>query len=156
MRKFGAGNYAEAVSAFEAVLKAEPESAEAHLWRGSSLLYLNRGEEGLQAIERALAIEPGRLEARSARGAALIGFGRYEEGLKDIEAVLAAHPGDPQTTYNKACAYSILGKTEEAVALLMQCIKRDGRYRMIASRDSHFGKLREDPKTALAFRTIVS
>jgi tetratricopeptide (TPR) repeat protein len=154
--QFGAGNYAAAVAAFEAVLKAEPESAEAHLRRGSSLLYLNRGEEGLEAIEKALAIEPGRLEARSARGAALIGFGRYEEGLKDIEAVLAAHPGDPQATYNKACAYSVLGKTEEAIALLAQCIKRDGQYRMIASRDPYFGKLRDDPKTDLAFRTIVS
>jgi tetratricopeptide (TPR) repeat protein len=143
------------VSAFEALLKAEPESAEAHLRRGSSLLYLNRGEEGLQAIERALALEPGKLGARSARGAALIGFGRYEQGLKDVEAVLAAHPGDPQA-YNKACAYSILGKTEEAVALLAQCIKRDGQHRVIASRDPHFGKLREDPKTVLAFRTIVS
>jgi tetratricopeptide (TPR) repeat protein len=150
-----AQHYREALEAYERALVRQPKLAEAHLYRGAALLYLDRADEGLEAIHRACKLSPDAPQVHSVLGAALVGLGRYQEGLKALDLALDLAPGDPEPIYNKACAYSMMHEGEQALKCLKQAILAHPAYRDTARDDPHFENLRKSLDWASRFRDLV-
>jgi tetratricopeptide (TPR) repeat protein len=74
-------------------------------------------------------------------------LGRYEEAIASYDAALTIKPDDQNALYNKACYYSLQGQFEIALQTLKQSIDLNpSRYREMASKDTDFGAIREDPR----------
>jgi tetratricopeptide (TPR) repeat protein len=71
--------------------------------------------------------------------------GREEEGFKADEHLCRLRPDDPEALYNLACRYSLTGRFEEAVALLLKAVSNGFLDFKWLLRDPDLGKLRKDP-----------
>jgi mannose-6-phosphate isomerase-like protein (cupin superfamily) len=85
------------------------------------------------------------------RSAPAFGFFATKEYDKAYEALAAAHeqyPDDAGVLFNLACAESLLGRSDDAIAHLEQSIAGQERFREAARNDSDFEPIREDPRFA--------
>jgi hypothetical protein len=76
--------------------------------------------------------------------------GDYEEVVARGQALVAETP-TPTLLYNLACAESLTGRKEDALAHLRQAIERHGDFRTYAAGDSDFDAIRDEPE----FRELV-
>ena len=122
-----AGNVAEAVRGYQAVLGAQPDHAEANHNLGVLLAQSGQVEEGLRRLRRALDARPDLvLYVRSyARG--LVAAGRQAETAGDAEAAirlfreaLAVAPDLPDAHYHLGSALSEQGHIAEGFAHYMR------------------------------------
>ncbi|MFL6332547.1 MAG: tetratricopeptide repeat protein [Pyrinomonadaceae bacterium] len=84
-------NYAEAAVFFEDALKANPNSARAHLGVAANKR-LEGGEEVLASLARALAINPNMVEAHALAAALELEAGEFDEASEEIEEGLRVNP----------------------------------------------------------------
>jgi tetratricopeptide (TPR) repeat protein len=79
---------------------------------------------------------------------ALVHFasGEYDKAIEVFEGLLAESPDDPGVLYNLACAESLSGKHEEAIAHLGRAVDLDDNFRGLAKNDSDFDPIRDDPR----------
>lgn len=75
----------------------------------------------------------------------------HDKAREILLRVLAEHPDDSAVNFNLACAESLLGMTDEAVAHLRRAIDLDERFRELARKDGDFDAIRDDA----AFRELV-
>jgi chemotaxis protein methyltransferase CheR len=89
------GAYGEALLAFRAALRAEPNLVEAHC--GIAQVHANQGHytEALQACERALELDDLAEEAYLLRGMVYRQIGRKEEAIADLERAAYLNPSSP-------------------------------------------------------------
>jgi Tetratricopeptide repeat len=71
--------------------------------------------------------------------------GRYEDAIELLEAGLAEHPGNASILYNLACAESLSGRTDDAIAHLTQALPGNPRYAARAAVDPDFDGIRGEP-----------
>ena len=108
-------------------------------------------QQQLTALERHLERVPEDVRARILMATMFAGFGRETEAIRAVEMALALRPNDPNIQYNAACAYGILQKKAEALALLRKA-KQSGFSTMEwAARDPDLTCLYDDPE----FKSIV-
>jgi tetratricopeptide (TPR) repeat protein len=81
----------EALSAFDAALRIQPQNMTYLIQKGRTLLDLGRFEEGLQSLDRALWINPSDGITLMNKGTALYQLSRHEEALKYFELVCAQY-----------------------------------------------------------------
>ena len=62
------------------------------------------------------------------------------------QRALAIDPEETSILYNVACAYSVLGKTEEAIQCLEKVMEHGTFYKNWAAKDSDLDALRMDPR----------
>jgi hypothetical protein len=77
--------------------------------------------------------------------------GKYAEAADRGTELIEAHPEYPGLVYNIACCESLAGRTADAVEHLRLAIERADRFRSLASKDSDFDPIRDDP----AFKRLV-
>jgi len=77
--------------------------------------------------------------------------GEYAQAADRGRELIDAHPGYAGLLYNVACCESLAGRTADAVEHLRRAIERSDRSRLLATEDSDFDPVREDP----AFRDLV-
>jgi tetratricopeptide (TPR) repeat protein len=77
--------------------------------------------------------------------------GRYEEAADRGRELIAANPQYPMVTYNVACAESLAGRRNDAIAHLKLAIEGNDRFREYAAEDSDFDAIRDEA----AFRELV-
>ena len=70
----------------------------------------------------------------------------YDKAVEVYEELLAKSPGDAGILYNLACAKSLLGRKDEALAHLRQSIEADPQFKKSAVEDSDFDAIRDDPE----------
>ena len=70
----------------------------------------------------------------------------YEAALADCGRALEAFPGNALILYNVACAQSLLGRDDEALATLRTAVEAHPRFKDNAREDDDFASLREDPR----------
>ena len=85
----------EALAAFVAALRLDPEHAETNSNAGNVLYALGRAEEALPHLERAVAASPGLADAHQSLGLVLHALRRYEEAAASFRRVMALAPGTP-------------------------------------------------------------
>jgi tetratricopeptide (TPR) repeat protein len=85
------------------------------------------------------------------RSAPAFGFFATKEFDKAYDVLAEAHreyPDDGGVLYNLACAESMLGRADDAIAHLERAIGDQERFREIAKKDTDFDPVRDDPRFA--------
>ncbi len=91
---FHAGDTAEALTALDAALVEDPESATVHLYRGLTLMQLRQADEAVEAVQRAVELDPqlaGTAELLSAL--ALMKKGDWAGAERALDAALEEEGG---------------------------------------------------------------
>jgi len=99
---FLGNSYPQAVEAFSAALRMEPQRWASHLFMAESLYKLNRFEEALPSVKTALQLRPEENEARYWLGCIDHALGKYDEAIVHLSE---ASEHDPQ---NVDILYSLI------------------------------------------------
>ena len=73
------------------------------------------------------------------------GTGDFEEAVAELSEVHESYPEDGRVLYNLACAESMAGRREPALATLRRAIELFPDARELAEKDSDFDSIRDDP-----------
>ena len=114
--------------------------------KGISLANLGRYEDAIRSYDAALAIKPNAF-TWGKKGLAMSNLGRYEDAIVAYNKALALKPDYDNALYNKACAYALWNKPDEALEFLQKAIElAPEKYIELAKTDTDFDSLREDPR----------
>ena len=111
----------------------------------------NRLQEAEEEALTALRLEPENIANHNNYANLLIACKRYEEAEDHYRVAIELNPAHPKPYFNLACLCSILGRTDEAIALLQDALKRAPILRQDAIVDPDFEPIRNNP----AFRRLV-
>ena len=117
-----AGDFAGALSAYDAALEADPQDAAIHFRRGNSLVMLQRIEDALEAFDHCLALDPAHLEARYNRARALVQLECWQDALRALDDLTRTHPGVAEAWMNRSGVLQALGFHEEALASVARAL----------------------------------
>ena len=118
---------AEALAAYDEILRDQPRDAAALINRGNVLQSLARFADALEAFDAVLRIAPGSADARYNRGNALLAMGRHEEAIAAFDTAIALRPNQAQGLLNRGIALAALGRHADALEA----------YRVVLALDSH-------------------
>mmetsp|Transcript_53414 Transcript_53414/g.134171 ORF Transcript_53414/g.134171 Transcript_53414/m.134171 type:complete len:520 (-) Transcript_53414:78-1637(-) len=96
--RFQAGEYEEALVAYEQAINLEADNHVHYGNRAAALIELNRHADALADADKAISINPMWARGYYRRAKALSGLGRTDEAIDALQAGLAAVPGDTQLT----------------------------------------------------------
>ena len=74
--------------------------------------------------------------------------GDYEAVIVELKPLVQEHPQYPALPYNLACAESLAGRTDDALAHLRKAVEMDAEAARFAQRDPDFDAIRDDPRFA--------
>ncbi len=94
---YEARRYDEARAAFQRIVDALPDDADALNGLGNALESLGRYEEALEAYSRAVVAQPGVALLRRNRADLLLRLGRYDEAAQDVAEAARLEPDHPFT-----------------------------------------------------------
>lgn len=96
------GEFAEALEAADGAIALSPKDPNAHSYRGSALLELNRADDALRAYQQVVRLAPGAAVAHYNCGNVLQRLGRLDEAAIALKRALALKPAYPD-------AHTVLG-----------------------------------------------
>ena len=108
------GEAAEAVSVLAPVLRAHPDSAEAHDQMGLALAEAGRFAEATEQFRQSIALDPAQATFWANLGMMLKVEGQFDAALDAYDAALARAPGNRQIRVNRAVARLHAGRFAEA------------------------------------------
>lgn len=133
LRAHHAGRIDEAMAAFRAVLKTDPNHVGALNNLGVILKTLNRFAPAVAHYQRALALRPEDAGLLANLGNALRGLGRLEEAEAVLRRALALRPDSVDALNNLALVHKAAGRWDEAINGLNDVLRRRPQ-----SAESHF------------------
>jgi tetratricopeptide (TPR) repeat protein len=104
-----------ALTCFDQVAKARPQSAEIHNYRARALESLDRHEDALQCLNLALAIDPDNIADLRNRAVVLTKLNRFADAFVDYNAALALRPNDPDLLARRAMTLNQIDRRDEAL-----------------------------------------
>lgn len=120
-----AGNPAEAVAKYEAILQIAPSLAPAYNNLGALYLRQHEYDKAVDALEKGLKLNPKMSSAYALLGAALYETGDYPGARTRLEAALRANPKDSNVELTLANDLLKLGQRESAAAHYEQVAQRE-------------------------------
>jgi len=108
----------EALELIDMFLKEEPNDLEGWFEKSDVLQELEKHDEALIACEKGLKINPDHNDLLSQKGLVLLDLKKPKEALLHLEQAILSDSTDDFSWYNKACALSLLNKTEESLDAL--------------------------------------
>ena len=131
-----AGRHADAIAAYDAFLRAYPESSLAEQERGGSLVAAGRLDEAARAFSRALSLDPADAVSALNLGNLALVRGDVAGAERMYRASLAIEEGSPEAHLNLALLYLYkLGRPDDARPHLQ-------RFLALAPEDPEAGKVR--------------
>jgi tetratricopeptide (TPR) repeat protein len=112
----------DAVSEFQAAIKAAPQQPGLHEQLGTEFWKLNKMEEAEAEYKRELAIDPHSLLATYKLGSLLVESAKPEEGKPLIETALRQDPNLKEAYYYLGRSQMQLGKESEALETLKKAV----------------------------------
>jgi tetratricopeptide (TPR) repeat protein len=113
----------EAVAAFQAALRLQPQLAEAHCNLGDALQNQGRYHEAENCYRKAIGLRPDLIGAHINLGLALFAQKKLDETVACCQKLLHAHPGLAEVHYNLGNAYTELFRFNEAIASYREAIR---------------------------------
>ena len=110
-----AGDFSDALAAYERIIALEPRIPEVHNNRGLALRNLARIPEALASYDRALELSPDLCDAHLNRGNALQALGRHDEALASYDRALAIDPDRAAAHLGRGNALHDLRRYEDAL-----------------------------------------
>jgi serine/threonine protein kinase/Flp pilus assembly protein TadD len=156
---FQQGKLAEAAELYEQACRVNPDDYQAPALL--STVYYGLGHEAkaeevrrraLQLAEKHVELHPDDPRALYLGAVTLARIGDRQRSLDWTRRALAIDPEESSILYNVACAYAILGRSEEALACLEKVLTHGAWYKTWAENDSDLDSLRSDPR----FQALIS
>ena len=119
------GRHEEALRACDEFPATPPLRASVRSLRAHALLAMRRTREALDAAQEAVATDPRNLQAQLALGAAALAAAAPGLALQGFEQALSLAPGLTRARAGRGLALVALGRFEEAIETLAQCVQRD-------------------------------
>ncbi len=147
------GKLAEAAELYEQACRVNPDDYQAPTLL--STVYYGLGREAkaeearrraLQLAEKHVELHPDDPRALYLGAVTLARIGDRQRSLDWIRRALAIDPEESSILYNVACAYALLGRTEEALACLEKVLTHGAWYKNWAKNDSDLDSLRNHPR----------
>jgi tetratricopeptide (TPR) repeat protein len=123
---------ADAVSEFQAAIKAAPQQPGLHEELGTEFWKLNKMEEAEAEYKRELAIDPHSTLATYKLGSLLVESAKPEEGKPLIEAALRQDPNLKEAYYYLGRAHMQLGNESEALEALKKAVTINSNSEILA------------------------
>jgi len=123
---------ADAVSEFQAAIKAAPQQPGLHEQLGTEFWKLNNMEEAQAAYKQELAIDPHSMLATYKLGSLLVESAKPEEGKPLIEAALRQDPNLKEAYYYLGRAHMQLGNESEALEALKKAVTINSNSEILA------------------------
>ncbi len=120
---YEAGDYQQALEAYNRALELEPDHPNILNNRGNALDELERYEEALKDYNRALELEPDHPNILNNRGNTLGNMGRNGDALKDLERAVELEPDNARPLYNRGNILQRLGRHEAALGDLNRALE---------------------------------
>ncbi len=111
-----AGQYADALAAFDKVVFIRPGNVDAWLNRGVVLENLGRYSEAVNSYDTAIVLQPRNAELWFNRGVVLRKLGRYADAIASYDKAIAINPDYIEAWLNRGVALDYLGRYPEAIA----------------------------------------
>ena len=156
---FQEGKLEEAVQHYEDASRVRPEDYQALLLMHGPLMGLGREADareafrrGLQVAEKHLELNPDDARALVLGSGAWVAVGERDRGLEWARRAYAMDPEDPGILYNVACAYALLGRTDDAIVCLEKAVQNGFGHREWLVNDSDLDSVRGDSR----FQALLS
>ncbi len=112
---YGAGDYEEAVGAFEKALDAAPESIRAMVNLAAALVRLDRHSDAIPHLRKAVETEPAHFNARFNLGVVLMQQKLIDEAIIHLRRAAELMPSDVQAVWELVQALNSKGFVREAI-----------------------------------------
>lgn len=122
LAKHRAGNLAEALSGYRAVIDLAPGHPSAHQNLSVILRLLKRPDEALACADAALALHPANAGLHTARGRALADLRRPDEALASYDRAAALAPHEAINHQNRGSALLAMGRPADALEVFDQAL----------------------------------
>ncbi len=122
---FRAGQYLEAIDAFQAALEAAPDSIRARVNLASALAQAGRKEDAIRIFEQVLQLEPDNAAASFNLGILLAGSGDYQRAAKAYRTAVELRPGDSVAYLELARMEAQLSRWSTALAAAARVTELD-------------------------------
>jgi adenylate cyclase len=147
------GRNAEAAKMFERASLLRPEDFQAPNFLANVLDDMGLAAEGaaarrlsLKLIDERLELNPDDARATNLGATTLARMGDREQTVEYIRRSLAIDPDDSGMLYNIACAYSLIGMPDEALASLETAVDRGFGHKEWIEHDSDLESIRDTPR----------
>lgn len=137
--------FEKSIAAYRKPTTINPEFAEGFVNLGYVLHDVHRFKEAHEAFDRALQIKPDLCQALIGKAQLLMIEKEYKGAEKLLKRCQEEQSNSAKVQYSLACAYSLQGKKQEAIASLERAIARDQSLKTLARRDSYFNAIQGDP-----------
>ncbi len=135
--------YDEALESIDKTISISPEEAGFWYSKGAILWYMRSFQKSLESIEKALSLDDNHALSLEFKASLLIVLGREAEADLFFERFLKAGGEEASVYYDRACAYALLERYDEALSELKEAVSLDEEWREKAKTDSDFESLRE-------------
>lgn len=165
VRMARAGDTVRALAAFQALVAANPDDFDSHVWLGRLLARVGRRDEAIRLLRDVIARSPRQVDARVVLGAALLTGGRVDEAYAAVQDAEALEPDSADVLALKGRVLRHLGRPSEAYVALDAAhtlsprdedidIVRERTRRIVAHR-AHVGVAREASQDGIPAASIV-
>jgi tetratricopeptide (TPR) repeat protein len=130
------------------LLRLEPQDRRnAHVWYLQGLAYraMERHDDAIAPLQEAAEVDPENMHVWLTLGWCYKRTGRLPLAIEALNEALAIDPRQAIVHYNLACYWSLSGQSELALEHLGIAFDLDADYRELATRESDFDPLRNDP-----------
>ncbi len=121
-------DFEAALSAAQAAIEIDPESASARFLEARSLHNLGRREEALEALRSSLELDADNGYAQNLRGLMLIELGRESEAIEPLERAAELEPDVAFIANNLGMALERSGRKSEALAAYRRAVEVDAEH----------------------------
>jgi adenylate cyclase len=150
---FEQGNLLDAAKHFEQAWRVSPRDPQAPSLLLGIYRDLNREEDvktvarkTLETGLRKLEVEPDDTRARMSCAFALVHLDRYSEAVSMMDHAIKIDPSDRVVHYNMACAYALMGETDQALDYLEKMTRTGVRNMDWVKNDGDLDSLRDHPR----------
>ena len=156
---FQRGDLTKAAELYEQASRLNPDDYQAVSLLVAVYHALGRPAEAAATEQRAVRLTEKHIETHpdDARalylGASILArVGDKEKSVDWARRALTIDPDEPSIVYNVACAYALVGRTEDAIACLQRIMEHGDFLKNWAAKDSDLDSLRSDPR----FQALLS
>jgi serine/threonine protein kinase/tetratricopeptide (TPR) repeat protein len=150
---FQRGDLAKAATLYEEASRLNPDDYQSVSLLAGVYYGLGQVEQAAATERRALYLTEKHIDTHPDDpralylGAGILArIGEGEKGLDWARRALAIDPEETSILYNVACVYSLLGRTDDALACLGKVMEHGTFYKNWAAKDSDLDSLRSDPR----------
>ncbi len=151
LRLYEQVNYREAVASYDRAIAANPANYKVYTAKGIVLCFEGDFTGGTALIQKTLDMNPDYVPAFYDMAMAYKLRDDYDKSLYWFEKTIQGDPKNTWSYYGIATIHADRGNTAASLKYLKQAIELDPVVKEVASRQSHFDKMRDLPE----FRALV-